>query len=330
MKPSRIYTLLLVALAFVLVMGPSHVAESAYQPLPTGTGFFHITGGKQDNAARAVNLSNSDITGVTQVAHGGTALAALGSPLQVIRTNAAGTGTEWGTVSGGGGSPGGSNGEVQFNDSGSFGGATNVTAGSGYLAIGAAPASTGGFRLANDTPITYREVGNAADIPVLNIDGGNSLVIGGNTPYLSSTVSRSPAFYFQDIGGTVNRLTVAPDFIKAAIPIIGDTVLNSPFSVHGGFEFDFADDGDYTLPNTQYDLDWNEFTTGAWTTGHKVIYPMVLVKSLGYYKTVYNHSLFTMNIDNGQPATRNLTTGLAARCWFDETGVRFASGTFLP
>ena len=47
------------------------------------------------------------------------------------------------------GSPAGSTGELQYNNAGSFGGATNVLAGSGFISVGANPSATGSLRLAN-------------------------------------------------------------------------------------------------------------------------------------------------------------------------------------
>lgn len=59
------------------------------------------------------------------VANGGTGLTSMGTALQVLRVNAAGTALEYATVSGGGGSPGGSTGQLQYNNAGAFAGAAN-------------------------------------------------------------------------------------------------------------------------------------------------------------------------------------------------------------
>jgi len=55
------------------------------------------------------------------VGSGGTGLTALGAGLQVLRTNAGATAMEWATASGG--SPGGSDKQLQYNNSSAFGGA---------------------------------------------------------------------------------------------------------------------------------------------------------------------------------------------------------------
>lgn len=72
----------------------------------------------------------TQVSGTLPVGSGGTGLTALGTSLQVLRVNAAGDALEYAGASGG--SPGGSDGQVQFNDGGAFGGAVGVT----YLSTG--------------------------------------------------------------------------------------------------------------------------------------------------------------------------------------------------
>jgi hypothetical protein len=50
----------------------------------TGTGFAHVTSSSFDSPARAVNLNSADVTGVAQVANGGTGLSAVGPNGQVL------------------------------------------------------------------------------------------------------------------------------------------------------------------------------------------------------------------------------------------------------
>lgn len=61
--------------------------------------------------------------------------SSVGNNNQYLRTDGTGNLT-WATVSGGSGSPGGSNTQLQFNDNGSFGGIPNVTFSSGNLSLG--------------------------------------------------------------------------------------------------------------------------------------------------------------------------------------------------
>lgn len=82
-----------------------------------------VTNGSSAVAWAQVSLTTM-VTGTLPVANGGTNRSALGSALQVLRTNAGATDTEWATLSTG--SPGGSNLTVQFNDSSTFDGATKL------------------------------------------------------------------------------------------------------------------------------------------------------------------------------------------------------------
>lgn len=69
--------------------------------------------------------SNGDLLTVSS---GTLSRLAIGSANQCLQVNGAGTGYQFGTCgTGGGGVPGGSNAQVQFNNSGSFGGATSFT-----------------------------------------------------------------------------------------------------------------------------------------------------------------------------------------------------------
>lgn len=61
------------------------------------------TGGKTTVSIPAITLSGSGVTGTLPYTRGGTGLGGLGSALQVLRTNAAGTATEWATVTFSGG-----------------------------------------------------------------------------------------------------------------------------------------------------------------------------------------------------------------------------------
>lgn len=198
---------------------------------PSGTGFRHVTANVEDATVTAINLPTAHTTGVLSVAKGGTGLSALGTALQLLRTNAAATLMEWwtlvvdlatSTVTGvlpytkGGTGLGalgtayqalrtnaaanatewaslsqGSADEIQTRgaNAGTFTAAANVKAGSGYVSIGASPASAGSLRFPADvgSAIAFRDHAGAADMTALatyfavgsefgDIDG---LIIGG-------------------------------------------------------------------------------------------------------------------------------------------------------
>lgn len=67
----------------------------------TGSGFWRSVGGTLQSAAAAVDLAggSTHITGALPVGNGGTGLTALGSSLQVLRTNVGVTAMEWATIS---------------------------------------------------------------------------------------------------------------------------------------------------------------------------------------------------------------------------------------
>ena len=118
------------------------------------TGVTAIGNAKVTNAMLAGSIDlTAKVTGVLPVANGGTGLSALGSALQVLRVNAGATALEYAAASGG--SPGGSDTQLQRNNAGAFGGisgatsdGTNVTFGSGNLRA-TLPQFTTGLRDAN-------------------------------------------------------------------------------------------------------------------------------------------------------------------------------------
>lgn len=69
---------------------------------------------------------NLNVNGITKLGSVSNVQITGGSNSQVLTTDGAGN-LSWTTVSGGGGTPGGANTQVQFNDGGSFGGSANLT-----------------------------------------------------------------------------------------------------------------------------------------------------------------------------------------------------------
>jgi hypothetical protein len=87
------------------------------------------------------------VTGVLPVANGGTGLSAIGTAGQVLKVNPGATALIWATDSA---TPAGSDTQVQFNSSGSFGANANFTYNSsGVITLGAVSSVTGGIKLAN-------------------------------------------------------------------------------------------------------------------------------------------------------------------------------------
>ena len=89
-----------------------------------------------------------------------------------------------------GGTPGGSNTQMQYNNAGAFGGAAEFTyasstlsvSASGAIAFGATPATSGAMRFANATTIaTARNAGNTANLALLSTDASNNFTVGDGT-----------------------------------------------------------------------------------------------------------------------------------------------------
>ena len=87
---------------------------------------------------------------------------------QCLQSNGSGANPVWGSCSTGGGSPGGSSGQLQYNNSGSFGGLSTFTVGSAGNLTNSAPASSSngpteaitGTYTASTTPDWYISPGN--------------------------------------------------------------------------------------------------------------------------------------------------------------------------
>lgn len=68
---------------------------------------------------------------------------------------------------------------VVVSDGTSLSAATNVTAGSGFVAIGANPAGTGALRLANATSVVSRNQANDGNVTIAGVTSSNQVKLGG-------------------------------------------------------------------------------------------------------------------------------------------------------
>lgn len=118
----------------------------------------------------------------------------------------------WQSLSYGSTAPGGSNTQVQFNDSSSFGGdsgltynkTTDVLTTAGAYVVGTNAASTGSVRLPNNSYIYGRNSGNSADKRLIGVNTDDTVYLGapGDTLQITSSV-------FQVIGTfSVNDINI--------------------------------------------------------------------------------------------------------------------------
>jgi hypothetical protein len=348
---------------------------------PTGTGVRKVVGGVENAAASlvlnadvdasaAIALSKlaSDVAGTTAtqtltnktinaadntitdtggalgdlLVHNGTKFVRLGigTPGQVA-TAGAGT-VAWATP--GGGAPGGSSGELQYNNAGAFGGLSAFTYASDYIT--AAAAGVGGFifpqaastvaaaplKFGNPGGSGYHWIkchnGTTDNISLLS-QSGTTFKIGDTANVALQVYGTQVSLY--GAGAGVLMFSASGSYglqiaytIAAALPIIGEVSASSPYSVHGGVSHTFASDANYTVTAAQYAYDCLIFVTGSWTTSHTITVPAPASLAAGYYKTIINTTSYTITVSTGTGTTRNVASGQSQRFWIDSTGVRFA------
>jgi hypothetical protein len=139
----------------------------------------------------APSYAAASITGTLGIANGGTgqatanaALNALlpsqtGNATKVLTTD--GTNTSWATASGGGGSPGGSSGQIQYNNAGAFGGAAALayaTSGALLTATAQAHADTPLVAKAGSTTRTVSNVALTGNVATITTSAAHTFTVG--------------------------------------------------------------------------------------------------------------------------------------------------------
>jgi hypothetical protein len=242
--------------------------------------------------------------------------------------------------------PGGANTQIQFNDSGVFGGntaltfnkATGLVSLTNSVAFGATPAAAGAIRLTNASGARSRNAAGSADITIYETDASNQLFIGSNSAYgLQAAVVR-----VQSVSGGVLGTTTANSLEWGSASVITDVPLltgsyiqgnSSPYGVHGNIGIRAPSDADYTLTSTEYTYAWIEADLVNWTTNHRYVFP-VPAGGRGYFKTFYNTSTLrsvTVSIDtSGTLLAVSVAATQAQLVWIDSTGVRKGGTPFSP
>lgn len=121
---------------------------------------YDLLNATQTWTARQVYSSSVTFNGNVGISSGVLLSGAAGTNGQVLTSGGAGTVPTWTTISGGGGSPGGSTTQMQYNNAGAFGGTAGLTwngsdlnNSTGSVVTGAATA-TGGGETVQDNPMT--------------------------------------------------------------------------------------------------------------------------------------------------------------------------------
>lgn len=258
--------------------------------------------------------------------HNGTKFVRLarGSANQVLTTNAGATDIAWATPAAG--SPAGSTGQIQYNNAGAFGGATNVLTGSGFISIGASPAATGGLRLASATGIYFRNAANGADFALIRSDGTDRILVGGSTSVNGLTVQvgsnillQGTQLRIEDQTGATDWLVVDSTGIQAYVPILGGA--NAYGAVDGNVPIAVST-ANITLTAAQYSRRTQKFT-GAPAATRTITYPLPATDDTCYEKIVWGQTTgFGLTITNGGGLTVSIAVGDTPHVlWFHQGGV---------
>jgi hypothetical protein len=139
-----------------------------------------------------------------------------------------------------GGSPGGSDGEVQTKNGSSFAGATNVKAGSGYVSIGASPAAAGGFRVGNNDGL-YGKTFGGTNVSLVRIGTDDVVYVGQPTGVVSYVLAastngilRAGTHYFEDAAGAVAIANFTTSRAAFSVPVTFATTVPTAGSLRFG------------------------------------------------------------------------------------------------
>jgi hypothetical protein len=230
--------------------------------------------------------------------------------------------------------------EIQTTDgAGAFQAATNVKAGSGYVSVGATPATTGAFRLSKADSIKIRNNANDTDVSVFAYDTVySSLNFGSNTGgadhYAAEYRSPNYGYYGNTTGGTfiiVNHVgteiaafinstklsSLSPTLYNSLVPRVG---LTSPYASEGRATQAMAD-ANQTLASSVYSRRIIRFT-GALTANRTATFPHPASEDASYEKIIRNDCTGSqLVISTGTGTTVTLNAGEKSISVFTPDGV---------
>ena len=193
--------------------------------LNSGSDSSNVVVFQRGNLVKSYVDNNGAFTGPVVLSGTFTANGGVGTSGQVLTSN--GTGAYWSTVSGGSGTPSGSNTSIQFNDSGSFGGVANLTFDKSTNIISVGNSTVNTQIAANGVTLT----GDSGLVPFSNTVGttfgvsDKRWVITANTGNFTGTVTGTVA----NMSTSVNSasLTVGTNFIANTTGVYHTGTINA-------------------------------------------------------------------------------------------------------
>ncbi len=291
---------------------------------PTGTGLAKVSGGAW--SAASATLVNADVSASAAIAV--SKLAPSGTNGWVL-TTVAGVPT-WAASAGGGGSPGGSDTYVQFNDASAFGGVAGF----------AFDKTTGKIKLANTYGVYGRDVGNTTDMPLITTDASDQAIFGDVTSANFIAVKPNGGDYYCRVSGQattfvgsgqlhefqvggVTNWSVESVYNKSTLPILGHSGNSSPYSVHGSVSVNM-NNANKTLAASEFALQVIKVTSSTnFSANRTLTFPAVASDDLAYMKFVRNtqSGAFAVICSTGAGAAIQIAQGRGAWILVDSTGV---------
>lgn len=207
--------------------------------------------------------------------------------------------------------------------------ASNVLAGSGYLSLGAAPATTGAMRLANLTEVYFRDNANTSDVVAFSFDTSNELNVGINAAFTTTSQPITTNLFAGGavcLGiGTATHFYIQSGVIQSRYPLVGWAAGSSPYGVHGMAVKAMAGSTS-TLTAAEYSY----YTCKVTGTGTNVIKYPAVTDATAYTKYVWNAGSGTLAVQdtNSVAAAATLAAGQGAVFQFSNAAVKQLTAAF--
>jgi hypothetical protein len=222
--------------------------------------------------------------------------------------------------------------EVIVNSGGTtYGSAPNVTAGSGFIGIGATPSTTGSLRLPynaapdalTDVPIVTAYASGGVNIrSIVSVDQ-DIIYFGGDTQRTSTKtwdltrVAGQTASAMLAGGSFILSCTTAA--IECFKPVTGSSASASVFGVHGTGVQAMAD-ANQTAASTVYKYGTIQCTSGTISATRELTLPTATTDATAYFKIIWNNMLQSVTIKTGGANTVTIAAGKWAIVHVNPTG----------